>query len=452
LTSYARRFMPAPLVLGALIALAGCASAPHAIDEAAPVPAKCPAEVPATTTCLGGKDSKGAYYLIAKPADWNGHLVLHAHGGPVLGAPGMARAEEDLTRWAIMVKAGYAWAGSTFRQGGVEVRAAAEDTERVRRIFLAHVGKPRRTILHGQSWGGGVAALAAEMYTEQTEGTRPYDAVLLTSGLLAGGTRSYDFRTDMRAVYQYLCNNHPRPGEPAYPLNIGLPVGNPMTSADLRARINECLALDKPAAQRTPEQQAKVQTLEKVIRVPATSFVSHLGWGTFHYRDIASKRTGGASPFGNMGVRYTGSPDDEALNRGVQRLQADPAAYRKFAADTDPSGRIPVPVLTAHWIGDPTVFVEVHNHFKGLMDKAGNGDRLVQTFTTKGTHSYISDPTYPTLMAALLQWIDAGVKPTAAGIAAACQGFEAKFGSGCSFDAGYTPQPLETRIPPRQRP
>ena len=49
------------------------------------------------------------------------------------------------------------------------------------------------------------------MFTSTTQGQRPYDAVLLTSGVLAGGSRSYDFRTDLRVVYQYLCNNHPGP-------------------------------------------------------------------------------------------------------------------------------------------------------------------------------------------------------------------------------------------------
>jgi len=48
----------------------------------------------------------------------------------------------------------------------------------------------------------------------------PYDAVLLTSGVLAGGTRSYDFRLDLRVVYQAVCGNHPRPDEAQYPLPI----------------------------------------------------------------------------------------------------------------------------------------------------------------------------------------------------------------------------------------
>ena len=445
------------LSLAALLAAAGCAQRPAApavpaVAEPAPGRVACPPAVPAGATCLAGVDSRGAHYLIARPAEWNGTLVLHAHGGPNLEAPTAARAVEDLTRWAVMVKAGYAWAGSTFRQGGVEVRAAAEDTERLRGIFRTHVAIPRRTILHGQSWGAGVAAKGAEMFTAATLGTQPYDGVLLTSGVLAGGTRSYDFRTDLRAVYQYLCNNHPRPTEPAYPLNIGLPAGAALTQADLTARVNECLGLNRPAAQRSPEQQARVQTIENVIRIPASSIQSHLNWGTFHFQDVVSKRTGGASPFGNTGVTYTGSNDDAALNAGVPRLRADPAAYARFAADTDLTGRIPVPVLSVKWTGDPTAFVELDAFFKSVMQQGGSGERLVQTFTTTGTHSYISDATYPTLMQALLQWVEQGRTPTPAGIAAACAAQEARFGAGCSFAPDHVPAALETRVPARERP
>lgn len=420
--------------------------------EAAPQAATCPPAVPSTARCLQGQDSAGAYYLIAMPQDWNGHLVLHAHGGPSLVASTMERATEDLTRWAIMVQAGYAWAGSTFRQGGVEVRAAAEDTERLRRIFREHVAQPQRTILHGQSWGAGVAAKAAEMFTAATVNGQPYDAVLLTSGVLAGGTRSYDFRTDLRVVYQYLCNNHPRPTEPQYPLNIGLPADVTMTQAELRTRTSECLGLDRPAAQRTPEQQARVETIERVVRIPASSIQAHLNWGTFHFQDVVAKRTGGASPFGNTGAVYSGSDDDAALNAGVLRYRADPQAYRRFAEDTDPNGRIPVPVLTTKWISDPTAFVELDAQFKQTMEAGGSGARLVQTFTNEGTHSYISDPTYPALLAALLRWVEEGVKPTPATIAQQCPTFEAQFGAGCSFAPDYVPAALDSRVVPRERP
>ncbi|QNP49141.1 hypothetical protein [Diaphorobacter aerolatus] len=449
---------PSGLSLLVLLALTGCGGGsvvlqgPSTSDEAAPQPAACPAEVPTDAKCLSGRDSKGAFYMIAMPAKWSGTLVMHAHGGPDLQAPDLARSQEDLTRWSIMVKAGYAWAGSSYRQGGVEVRAAAEDTERLRGIFRKHVAKPTRTILHGQSWGAGVAAKGAEMFTEDTVGERPYDGVLLTSGVLGGGTRSYDFRLDLRVVYQYLCGNHPRPTEPQYALNLGLPADVTMKQADVALRVNECLALNKPAAERTAAQSAKIKTIVDVIKIPESAIQSHMNWSTMHFQDISAKRTGGASPFGNEGAVYSGSGDDVALNAGVLRYKADTSAYQKFATDSDPVGKIPVPVLSTKWISDPTAFVELDSRFRDVMRQGGSSDRLVQTFTTKGTHSFISDPTYPTLMTALLRWVDAGVKPTPADIAKACPGFEAQFGTGCVFNADYTSPALETRVPARQRP
>src|SRR5689334_16310353 len=68
--------------------------APPASGEKAPEPVACPPAVPSTASCLAGLDSRGAYYLIAKPAVWNGKLVLHAHGGPSLDAPTAERATE----------------------------------------------------------------------------------------------------------------------------------------------------------------------------------------------------------------------------------------------------------------------------------------------------------------------------------------------------------------------
>ena len=447
--------------LATLVAIAGCGGgsgggstiASAAAAQAAPVKSACVDAVPDDATCYTGQDSAGAYYTIVMPAQWNGRLVLHAHGGPSLGDPTPERSAEDITRWAVMVKAGYAWAGSTFRQGGVEVRAAAEDTERLRGIFRAHIAKPTLTILHGQSWGAGVAAKAAEMFTQDSVGEKPYDAVLLTAGVLAGGTRSYDFRTDLRVVYQYLCNNHPRPGEQQYALNLGLPAGVTMTQADLTARVNECLGLDKTPAQRSAQQAEKIATIVNVIKIPASAIQSHLNWGTFHFQDISSLRTSGASPFGNIDATYTGSGNDAALNAGVLRYAPDTAAYRRFSQDTDPTGRIPVPVLSAKWISDPTAFVELDAHFKEVMQQGGSADRLVQTFTSNAqSHSYISDATYPTLLNALVAWVEKGAKPTPAGVAAACPAFEAQFGAGCSFNAGYTPPALTTRVPARARP
>jgi hypothetical protein len=177
-----------------------------------------------------------------------------------------------------------------------------------------------------------------------------------------------------------------------------------------------------------------------------------MNWATFHFRDVVQHRTGGASPFGNQGVLYRGSPDDAALNAAVLRYRADPAAVARFAQDTDLTGRIPVPVLTVKGVDDPTAFVELDAAFKATMAQGGSAARLVQTFTQHNTHSYLSDPTYPTLLAALLRWVDTGDKPTPEGIARQCAGMEPPFGKGCAFLPGYVPAPLASRVAERERP
>jgi len=436
------------LPLATVALLAACAHPTPPAREAAPQVATCPEGVPAGARCLRGQDSVGAHYLIVVPAQWNRMLVVHAHGGPTLGEPKSTRADEDIKRWAITVKAGYAWAGSVFRQGGVAVRTAAEDTERVRRIFVDHVAQPQRTFLHGQSWGANVAAKAAEMFARDQR-TSPYDAVLLTSGVLAGGTRSYDFRIDLRVVYQYLCNNHPRADEPAYPLWMGLPVDSKLTRAELANRVDECLGVRKPAAERTAEQARKLKTIVDVIRIPESSVIAHLNWGTWHFQDIAQNRTEGRSVFGNARVRYQGSDQDDALNAGVLRYTADRQAVAKFGADTDLNGRIGVPVLTVHGVNDPTAFVEMQSAFRQTMEKAGTADRLMQVFSDHSGHSYLSDPTYVALFDALLQWVEQGSKPTPQTVAEGCKRHEATFGEGCRILPGYVPPPFDSRVPPR---
>lgn len=428
-------------ITAALAAFVGCGPA-----LAAPAETPCPAGLPEGVQCFSGRDDAGAFYWIALPPKWDGDtLVLHAHGGPELGAPRLERSAADLERWRVMLRAGAAWAGSTYRQGGVAVRAAAEDTERLRTIFVERFGKPKLTVLHGQSWGAGVAAVEAEMFPSS------YDAVLLTSGVLGGGTRSYDFRLDLRVVWQAVCGNHPRPDEPAYPLWQGLPKDATLTRAELNRRVDECTGLGHPAASRSATQQANLKTLLDVVKIPERTLASHLAWGTFHFHDIAWNRLGGRNPFGNIGARYAGSADDAALNAKVARYRADPAAVAAFAADADPGGRIRVPVLDVHAIDDPTAFVELESTFAATMAAAGHASNLVQAFTDDHEHSYLSDVQYVAALQALRDWVRRDLKPTPESLATRCAALEGQWGAGCRYRPAFHPAPLDTRVPPRER-
>jgi alpha-beta hydrolase superfamily lysophospholipase len=372
---------------------------------------------------------------------------MHAHGGPAgTGPSNPKRSLEDLERWAVTVQAGYAWAGSTYRRGGYGVTMAAEDTERLRKIFVRQFGKPRRTILHGQSYGGGVASKGAELFGGKNSA---YDGVLLTSGVLGGGVNAYDFRLDLRVVYQYVCRNHPKPDEPQYPLWMGLPSGSTLTHAELKARIDECTGVSKPAAQRSPQQAANLATILNVVRIPEKTLVAHMNWATWLFQDLTQLRLGGRNPFSNVGAMYTGSSDDKALNRGVLRYAADPVAVQELAKDSLPDGHVTMPTLTMHAIDDPTAFVELESAYKEIREHAGTGNLLVQTFAAESVHSFLSAPEYVALFASLLDWIDHGTKPSPQSVLQLCERYESHYAGGCHIRPEYAPRPLSTRVTPR---
>ncbi|MFE2546583.1 hypothetical protein [Actinacidiphila glaucinigra] len=443
-----RRIALAAGGIAALLATGLAGPPPAAAAGTAPAPADCPAEVAAQATCYRGQDANGAHYAMAVPRDWNGSLVVHAHGGPDLGdTSDPERSVGDLARWSVMVKEGYAWAGSSYRRGGYGTRMAAEDTENVRRLFVQRFGTPRRTFVHGQSWGGDVAAKVAEIYAAGHRS--PYDGALLTSGVLGGGSRGYDYRVDLRVVYQYYCGNHPRPTEPQYPLWMGLRADSTMTATGLRARLQECTGYSSPPQERTALQQRNLDDILAVTRLPERTLESHLRFATFTFRDIVHNRLGGRNPFGNTTVRYTGSHDDAALNAGVERFAADPAARRDLSYDSDVTGAVSIPVLTVHAIDDPTAFVEHEAAYRASLEGAHRERLLVQNFTRESEHSELSSSEYAAAMRSLATWVRTGHRPTPRSVAASCPEFDAAYGTGCFFEPGYVPHPYDSRVYPR---
>ncbi|MCP9949729.1 DUF6351 family protein [Actinomadura madurae] len=430
------------LLVGLVGTLGSAPASPAGVGK--PVAAACPGGLEGKARCYAGRDGNGAYYTVAVPKRWNGSLVVHAHGGPDFSYD-ESTTVEDLERWAVMVEQGYAWAGSSYRRGGYGVRMAAADTENMRRLFVGYFGRPGRTYLHGQSWGGNVAAKVAETYGKRGA----YDGVLLTNGFVAGGSRGYDTRVDLRMVYQYYCRNLPRPSEPQYPLWQGLPADSTLTPDEVHGRLQECTGIDSEPADRTSLQQRNLDDILAVTRIPEESLATNMLYAAFLVQDIVSNRLGGRNPFSNRGVRYDGSNDDKALNAGVARFSADPTARRDLSYDSDLTGRIPLPVLTLHAIHDPQVFVEHEAAYRSTVRAAGRGENLVQTFTTETEHSTLSNAEYANSLAALDTWARTGKKPSPVSIARSCKTFDTVYGGGCFYDANFRPAPLATQIRPR---
>src|SRR5205085_11187629 len=124
----------------------------------------CPDRIAAIATCHTAKLDTGAYVLAAVPRDWNGNLIVFAHGGPGPIPPSPTYSMGSLRRYGLEVKRGYAWIASTYRYLGFGVQQSADDTDQARQYFANRFGAPKRTIIHGASYGGLVGAMLIERY------------------------------------------------------------------------------------------------------------------------------------------------------------------------------------------------------------------------------------------------------------------------------------------------
>jgi pimeloyl-ACP methyl ester carboxylesterase len=147
----------------ALVALALLALAMHPAPSTAPAGDGGP--ISRRGTYAGGR------YVIEVPAGWNGGLVIYAHG---------FEGSEHSPLASHLAANGYAWAASSFRSGGYRPDWFLVDTLQVRDLFIREVGRPRWTIIHGQSMGGHVAIASLELHPGV------YQGALLECGVIDG--------------------------------------------------------------------------------------------------------------------------------------------------------------------------------------------------------------------------------------------------------------------------
>jgi alpha-beta hydrolase superfamily lysophospholipase len=435
----------------AALLLALAASLPAGPAAAELRPAECPPGLQNDLTCWRGQDAAGAHLLVARPANWNGRLVTHIFGGPRMAPPGPETTDEDLQRYIEFVREGWAWVSTSRRRAGFGVMRAAEDALSARNAAAALLGPPRLSVLHGQSWGGAVAAKAIEaLNAPGPDGRRPWDAALLTSGVLAGPSRAYDMRVDLRVAFQAVCGTHPRAEEAQYPVVLGLPQGSRMTREEVMLRYNACTGADLAPEARTASQRQALVDLAAASRIPEWAIPGHLMWATTVFADIAWNMMDGRSAFDNATVRYTGTSDDAAFNARVARYRRDPAAAAQLAADGDLTGAIAIPVLTLHGIGDTTVFVENEAAYRATLEQAGTAHLLLQVFVDEAEHSKLSPPLYPAALTALADWAETRRRPSVEEVRGRCEAARSAHPGECRIQPGYVPQPWTSRVNPRQ--
>jgi hypothetical protein len=143
----------------------------------------------------------GAPFEIRVPADWNGTLVLYAHGyrdradhAGETDDRSVSAFANDATEQA-MLAAGYAIAGSAYSVNGWAVREGIHDMRALAAHFRHVVAKPERTLLAGFSMGSVVTLDSIE----DLHGT--YDGALAGCAVGAGAPLAFDATLAIATAY-----------------------------------------------------------------------------------------------------------------------------------------------------------------------------------------------------------------------------------------------------------
>jgi pimeloyl-ACP methyl ester carboxylesterase len=383
-----------PLVILFAIAAVGCGE-PGPVDPAseslAPTFAKVtgPAEVE-------GEIGPGALYGLYLPAEWNGDLVLYAHGYRSLSAPitlpgGGANGLRD-----ALLGLGYGVAWSSYSENGYAIKDGLIRTRQLRGLFTSNFGRPSRTYLMGHSLGGIVTLMAAEKHPGLFAGALPM------CSLVGGGPMEVDYIYNVRALFDYYF-----PGAlPGDAVNVpdGLDFGTQVIPAVVNAVVN-----DWPAA----FEMAAVDQIELPFTSPGellNSIISALFFNIVGTEDFIDRTRRGF--FGNSTTVYSGSADDIALNAGVDRFEATPSARNYLEHWYLPTGRLEIPVLTLHTTMDPVVPFFHEPAYEAIVDAAGNSDLLVQRAVDRYGHCALSGPETVAAFLDLVNWVETGVAPT----------------------------------------
>lgn len=97
--------------------------------------------------------NKHAAYDIETPPNWNGDLVVWAHGYRGQGTVLTVDPPAYLLRQKFLAE-GYAWAASSYYGNGFDIRAGVLSSKELADLFRSAVGLPHRTYIAGVSIGG----------------------------------------------------------------------------------------------------------------------------------------------------------------------------------------------------------------------------------------------------------------------------------------------------------
>lgn len=367
----------------------------------------CPAQEwepvdPAFDPLPGARAFSGAYdggvYRLEVPANWNGDLVLYAHGfrantgaaGKRLVAPFPSTLREPL------LARGYAWASSSYRCNGYVPGVGLEDTMRLREMVTKAAGRSaRRVFLTGTSMGGHVTLLGLHEFPTDFAGGL---------AMCPAGPELFDF---------FLAN------AAAAEVVTGRRFTTLTSLADDTAAIAGALgtpAALTPAGRQLASVEIGISGGPRPFAVEglASRLLQNISGGGLAGATAASTRAAT-----NAHVVYTlderlGLRAD-ALNAAVRRKPADPS----LRAPDGPleelvpfDGRLERPLMTMHGTGDLFVPIGLERRLNQAVRAAGREQWLVQRIYRIAGHCQFTPQEELRAFEDLVRWSDGGAQPS----------------------------------------
>lgn len=388
---------------------------------------------------------QGAGYRIEVPENWNGKLVMYAHGYRGTG-DALTVSNPSVRRY--LVENGYAWAASSYSKNYYDVRAGVEDTNALANAFVEIAAANGRTLdapdkiyITGHSMGGHIAAAAVEAEALATANNKvAYDGAVPMCGV-TGDVALFDTFAGMQVAAQAVA------GVPAYPLDRW---------SEISGLVNSTLWTTAPGAG-SPIVPTPVAG-ERYVEI-----VKNLTGGERPLFRL-SLQAGGAFPsaygtFGGSGdingilnkpgtdtrgITYKIDGDattSAAINEDALVVTPDPEAnrLRRDGLRWIPvvQGNIDVPVVAIHTIGDLFVPFNMIQLYRQRADAAGKGGNLVTRAVRGISHCDFTVAEQVEAFDAMVEWEENGTKPGGDNVVAAATVAAPAFG--CTYTRAAVP-------------
>jgi pimeloyl-ACP methyl ester carboxylesterase len=349
----------------------------------------------------------GAGYRIEVPRQWNGRLVVYAHGYRGTGTT-VYVSNPDLR--AHYVSRGFAWAASSYATNGYDVGQGVRDTYALIDVFREVTGKrARKVYLTGASMGGHVTAVAIEQHPRAFAGAMPYCGVL-------GDTELFDWFLDASTTAAAL---------------TGVPIEFPARpDAGYPARWAGQVAAIRTGLTGTDAGKTWSAVLERRSGGERPGFdAAYTYWNTatqnglpflFSVYPGLSGGTAGIAP-GNLtdNRRTVYQADDRwwldaterRLNASVLRVKRTAVADPGLAGVPRVDGRPPVPVLSLHGLGDLFVPFSMEQEYARRALANGRSRLFVSRAIRDVTHCGFTQAELSRGFDDLVTWVERGHRP-----------------------------------------